>query len=133
MFSARPTACADAAQDGAHAKHELLRAEGLGEIVVGAEGKTLNAVGLFAPRRQHEHGDVARGIGTAELLQHVIAGDARQHEIENDQGRSIASRDLERLRPRAGRGHPITTFGEMVCNEGNDVCLVVDDEDALAR
>ena len=80
---------AEAAQDRADAQHELLRAERLREVVVGAEREAANAIRLFAARGEHEHRDVARGRLRAKLLEHVVARGARQHEIEHDERRDV--------------------------------------------
>ena len=44
-----------ATQDRTHAGAQFARIEGLGEIVVGAELETENAIDGVAPRRQHQH------------------------------------------------------------------------------
>src|SRR3569833_675540 len=81
------TAGAEPAKNRVDAEHELLRAEGLREIVVSAEREAANAVLLFAAGSEHEHGDVAgRRLG-AELLENVVAGSAGEHEIEHDERR----------------------------------------------
>ena len=48
-------------QNGAHATHQLLSAEGLDHVVVGAQLETGDAVDLGLPGRQHDHGRVGRG------------------------------------------------------------------------
>src|SRR2546425_6787316 len=48
---------APATKNGADAREQLARAEGLGEIVVGAELEAHHAVGLLGPARQHDDRD----------------------------------------------------------------------------
>ena len=123
---------AQAAQDRADAQHELLRAERLREIVVGAEREAANAVVLFAARREHEHRHVARRRLRAKLLEHVVARRAGQHEIEDDErGRSCRAA-VERVGSGGRRRDAIAGFDEVVRDERDDVRFVVDDEHALA-
>ena len=76
---------AQSPQDRADAQHELLRAERLREVVVGAERQASNAVGLFAASGEHEDGHLARrGLG-AQLLENVVARRTGQHEVEDDE------------------------------------------------
>ena len=132
--SAGPThhAGRHAAQNRADAQHELLRAERLREVVVGAECESSNAVRLFAPRGEHEHRDVARRRGVAQLLEHVVARRARQHEVEHDERGPFLSRGRQRVGSGGGSGNPIARFDEMVRDQRDDVRLIVDDENALA-
>ena len=67
----------DAPKNRADAKHELLRAERLRQIIVGAERQSANAVLLFLARREHEHRDVARRVVGAQLLEDVVARTCR--------------------------------------------------------
>jgi len=60
-----------APQDCPDAQHELLRAEWLGQIVVGSERKAANPILLLFPRGEHEHGDIARRIVGSQLLEIV--------------------------------------------------------------
>ena len=87
-----PRRLRDAPKDRADAQHELLRAERLRQIVVGAERESANAVLLFATRGEHEHRHVARRVVGAKLLEHLVARRAGQHEIEHDERRALLSR-----------------------------------------
>ncbi len=50
--------CVAAAQHGAHPRHDLARAERLGDVVVGPQLKADDPVGLLTPRRQHDDRDL---------------------------------------------------------------------------
>ena len=82
---------ARAAQQRRHARAQFLRAERLGDVVVGAELEARDAIGFLAARRQHDDrngGD--RRIGAHRLAdeQAVHAG---QHQVEDDEiGRRLA-------------------------------------------
>ena len=79
------------AQHRAHAGDELLGAEGLDHVVVGAELETDELVGLLAPGGQHDDRHIRRSADLARDLQPVRAG---QSKVEDDQVR----------RPRAEGG-----------------------------
>ena len=63
--SVPPARRVDPAQDGLHPRHQLPRAERLGEVVVGADGQADDQVGLVVAGREHQHGDVAVASGCA--------------------------------------------------------------------
>ena len=73
---------AGAAQNGANARHQFARIERLGEIIVGADLQSQDAIdGLAAGgEQQNRHG----GLVTQRLEQ-LESGAAGQHHIENDQ------------------------------------------------
>jgi hypothetical protein len=70
--AARRAARAEAAKDGAHPEHQLLRAERLGEVVVRTEREPLDAIGFLATRREHQNGDVACRVVRAQLVDHLV-------------------------------------------------------------
>src|ERR1051325_8576317 len=79
------TARAEPAENRADAEHELLRTEGLREIIIGAERQAPNAILFFAACGEHEHRDVARGRLGTQLLEDVVARRAGQHQVEDDE------------------------------------------------
>ena len=94
----RPDAAgAHPTENRADAKHEFLRAERLGEVIVGAERESANAVLFFAARREHEDGHVARRLVRPQLLEHVVARRAGQHEVEHDQRGTLLPSGGQRL------------------------------------
>ena len=72
---------AAAAQDGADAREQLARAEGLGEIVVGAELEAHHAVGLLDAAGEHDDRD-RRLVAQAARERHAVLG--LEPEVEHD-------------------------------------------------
>ncbi len=84
-----------AAQHGPQPGHHHSGAEGLGDVVVGAQLQTSDDVGLFALGGEHDDGYVA-GLGVAlEQLADLQPVYARQHEVQEDQIRGLAAGGLE--------------------------------------
>ena len=73
------------AQQCAHARHQLVRAEWLDDVVVGAQVEAENALGLFATRRQHDDGERRRAVVGPKRLADVEAVQAWQHQIKDDE------------------------------------------------
>ncbi len=71
-----------AAQDGADARGQFARIEGLGQVVVGAQFQAHDAVHILAARGQHDDRDLALSAQPAENLEAV---DARQHDVQHHQ------------------------------------------------
>ena len=85
---------AGTAQDRLHAQHQFARAEGLGEIVVGADLEPADAVVLLAEGGQHHDRQI--GSAPAEPPAHLEAVDAGEHEVEHH--------DVGRARRGGGQG-----------------------------
>ena len=71
-----------APQYGPDARRQFARVERLGQVVVGAQLQTHDAVHIVAARRQHHHRHVALA---AQPAQDFEAIDARQHDIQHHQ------------------------------------------------
>jgi hypothetical protein len=71
-------------EHGLDPSDQLPRRERLGDVVVGAELETHDAVGFLAERGQHDHRPPPRRTDPAHDRQAV---DAREHEIEDDEVR----------------------------------------------
>src|SRR5262245_1929056 len=69
-------------QRGAHARQELVHAEGFCDVVVGAKVQRFDLAGLVATARQHDNRDGI--IATADHAQQLVALDVRKAEVEND-------------------------------------------------
>ncbi len=116
---------ADTAQDGAYPGEQFARAEGLGEVVVGAHLEADDAVGLVAHGGQHQYGNRRTGAQLAADFQAAFAG---EHEVENQEvdlaggqhllhGNGIArGRDLIAMF-REETGHQIAYFTVVVDDE----------------
>src|SRR5919197_3920397 len=73
---------APAAQHRADAREQLARAEGLGDVVVGAELEAHHAIGLFLAPGEHHHGDLGL-VAHAPRDRHAVL--AAQAEVEHHQ------------------------------------------------
>ena len=65
------------------ARDQLVRAERLGDVVVGAELEPDDAVGFLGARRQHDDRHCGRGRIGAQRVADLEAVDARQHQVEH--------------------------------------------------
>lgn len=94
------------AQERPDPRHELADAEGLAEVVVGADAEADLEVRLGVARGQHEHRHAAVALDPAADLEAVQAG---EHEVEDDDVR-LESAGRARRRParraRPGRRTP---------------------------
>ena len=120
-------------QDGANAQHELLRGERLGEIIVGAEGESLDPIRLVLARREQQNPDIARLITPPQLGENLEAGVPRQHQVQHDEVGTLFARGAQRVGAGAGGRDAIAFFRQMIRDERRDVRLVVHYEDAMHR
>jgi hypothetical protein len=66
-----------------------------------------------------------------DFRQDVESGHVRQHQVEDEEGDSVAERGVNRLGSGAGAQRPIAGGREMLCHQGNDFGLIVNDEDSI--
>ena len=93
----------DAAQRGAHARQQLVHAERLRDVVVGARVERGDLVALGVARRQHDD----RHLGpAAQAVDHLDPVDPGQPEVEHDDVGVMARRQLERVLARRRRRRP---------------------------
>jgi hypothetical protein len=85
----------EAPQHGLHARHQLPRAEGLGNVVVRAQFQAEHAVGFTAARREEDHRDRSQRLRLADLATEFQAIFAGNHDVENEQGGTAALRVRE--------------------------------------
>jgi len=111
-------------------RHELVGAERLRDVVVGAHLEADDALGLFRPGGEHDDRDrgglLVRANGTADFQ----AVDLRQHQVQDHQiGRSFSDRDKG---VASGRDeiHGEAGLLEIAADELGDIAVVFDDEDA---
>ena len=76
-----------AAQDGADARRQFARVEGLGEVVVGAQFEADDAVDILAAGGEHHDRNFALLAQAAEDFEAVDAG---QHDVEDHQAKVAA-------------------------------------------
>ena len=80
-------------QERPDAGDQLAHAEGLGQVVVGADLEPQHPVDLVGARGEHQHR--RRGLG-AEGSQHRQPVETRQHPVEHHQVRSAGAMELQR-------------------------------------
>src|SRR6266481_551877 len=73
------------AEQGFNAGDQFARAEGLGDVIVGAHFEADDAVGFVAASREHEDRKTVEGLVLADFAANVQAGHFRKHEIEKKQ------------------------------------------------
>ena len=118
------------AHGGPQPGEQLVHAERLGDVVVGAGVEGGDLVAFGAPRRQHDDGHVGPA---AEPLDHLDPVDAGQPEVEqHDVGVRLPGGDQRLL---AGRGQVdlVAACDEVEAQRPADRRLVVDDEHAGHR
>ena len=116
----------DAAEQRRHAREHLANGERLGDVVVGADLQSGDAVGLGVAGCQHQDGHGASGL--AELAADVGAGEAGQHPVQHESIVGARQRPLERQRPIADDFHLVPHLGEMQIEKRREVAVVFDDE-----
>ena len=120
----------EAAQHGLDAGDEFARAEGLGDVVVGAEFETEDAVGFAALCGQENYGDrgEARGLANgAADFQTVFAGD---HDVENEERGALAFGVGEDVGAGGIDADGEAFVFEVMADEAGNVRIVFDDEKA---
>ena len=120
-----------AAQQRAHARDELVRAERLRQVVVGAELETDDALGFLGAGGEHDDRDRGGRLVRAHDAADLEAVDVRQHQVEHDQiraaGRAIG---CSASRPDATRSVTKPALSRYRADELGDVRIVLDDQDA---
>jgi D-alanyl-D-alanine carboxypeptidase/D-alanyl-D-alanine-endopeptidase (penicillin-binding protein 4) len=119
-----------APQERTHARPELVQAEGLGQVVVGARVEPGDAVGNGVARRDDQHAHPV--AGPADLLQQVEAALARQPEVEQHQAVGLRARG-ERRPPGLAVAHPVDRVAvllQRLLQRLADHGVVFDEEDA---
>ena len=120
-----------APQDRAHAQDQLLGGERLREVVIGAKGQPLDAIGLVLAGGQQQHAHVPRFVPAPQLGEDFEPGVPRQHQIEDDQIGPLFAGRAQRVRTGAGGRDAIAFLRKVIRNESRDVGLVVNNEDAM--
>ena len=122
---------AHAAQHRAGADHQLLRAERLGDIIVGAGFKPAQAVVLLAARGQHDDRQVGGGGLAAQAAAQLDSADPLDHPVEHDQvGADLVDQD-QRLLAAGGRGDGVAGAGKVELHQVGDGAVVLDQEEPL--
>src|SRR4029077_2909766 len=114
-----------ATQHRADARHELARAEGFGEIVVGTHLEAHHAVDFLAPGGEH---DDRYATHRADAAQHLEARELRQHHIQHHELDGGPAALLHALLPRAGSERREPLGGEILRQHRAQLPIVIDDE-----
>ena len=119
---------ASASQDDLDAGEQLARAEGLGQIVVGAHLQPDDTIGLVAAGGEHQHRDVGFGAELATERQTVVA---RKHQIEHDQVDACGDEGALHGLAVAHRGDAQPVLLQIGAQQITDLAIVVNDQDVV--
>ena len=120
----------EAAQHGLDAGDEFARAERLGDVVVGAEFESEDAVGFAAlcGQKNYGHGgEAGRLANGAANFQAVFAGD---HDVEHEERGALAFGVGEDVGAGGINAHREAFVFQVMADEAGNVRIVFDDEDA---
>ncbi|MNL31347.1 hypothetical protein D3C87_1531310 [compost metagenome] len=120
-----------AAQQGLDAGDQLAEAEGLDQVVVGADLEADDAVDLLALGGEHDDGDVV--LLAAQKAADLEAAQLGQHEVQNDQ---VGLRELdllEGLLPIVGLYDLVALLHESELDGLDDHLFVVDKQNLLGH
>ncbi len=120
-----------APQDRTDAQDQLLWGERLREVIIGAEGQTLDAIGLVLAGGQQQHAHIARFVAAPQLGEDLEPGVPRQHQVEYDQVGAFLPCGAQCVGTGAGGRDAIAFLGQVIRNERRDIGLVVHDENAM--
>ena len=122
-----------AAQVGLDARHQLARAEGLGDVIVAADFETQHAVHFFGARREKHHRSARQHGGLADLAAQLEAVDVGQHDVEHDEIRLAFLQGLQGSLGSAENLGLITVAGKVVVQQRGEFGLVLHDGDSLGH
>jgi hypothetical protein len=117
-------------EHGADPRDQLAWAEWLRQVVVRPELQPEQLVELVVPRGQHDDGDVRIPPDPPRDVEPV---EARQAQVEDHEVGLVAMDRIDRRRTVVGGEDRETRVLEVVAGEGDDLRLIVDDQDRLHR
>ena len=118
-----------AAQDRLDARDELARVERLRQVVVGADLEPDDLVHVFVARGEHQDRDVR---ALAHALADLDPVEIREHQVEDDQVRTLARERVESLLARPNRADAVAGVLQVERDERGDRGLVLDHQHALS-
>lgn len=118
-----------AAEHGVDPGQELVDAERLHDVVVGAEAETADAVGLFAAGGQDDDGE--RGADVADFAEDFQTGLAGKDHVEEHQVELAAEGHLAAFVAAARLQHRVAGVGERIDDATANGGVVFDGEDGL--
>src|SRR5207248_8943807 len=95
------------------------------------EREAANAVRLLPAGGEQQDADLARLLPAPQLRQHVVSGQVRQHEIQDDGIGPLFAGRVEGFPSSGRRRDSVARLGEMVGDERRDVGFIVDHENPL--
>ena len=119
-----------AAADGPDAGKQLLLAERLGDVVVGAGIERLDLGGLLALPGQD---DDRRGAPPPDFLADRDPVEAGHRKIQDHQVRAVGVEAAQRFVAVVGRAHPVADAADQRGHGADHGRLIVDDQDAQRR
>ena len=119
----RVLAGVSAAQHRADARQQLARAEGLGEVVIGAELESHHPVGFLAHAGEDDHRDLRLGAQLAQQLHAVLAA---QTQIEQHQVDHVAAEDLHEFGTAGAAGDTERVLPEVLLDQLAHRRVVID-------
>ena len=110
------------------ARNQLVRTERLGDVIVGANLESADAIRFLGARRQHDDRHSGGGLVCAQRLADIEAAHSRQHDVENDDVHRMVADVGERL--VAGRRHVRRPAGflQVMRDEVRDIAIVFGNE-----
>jgi hypothetical protein len=112
-----------AARERAQARHQLGEGEGLGHVVVGAQGEAVDQVVHPGCRGEHEHPAV--GLLAAQRAADLVAMDDRQVAVEHHDVVRVQARLVERLLAVVGHVHRHALAPQAASHRIGDPTLVL--------
>ena len=122
----RGRGCGGAAKQGVNPRQQFPDAEGLGDVIIGAEVEPDHLVEFLAFGGEHQdgRGDFLR----AKLLADVVAAQARQHDIQHDQRGAVLLDGFDRLVSAVADGHVEPVALQDFLQAEEDVRVVFNDK-----
>src|SRR5437879_1319493 len=114
------------AQHRLDAAEQLARIERLGDVVVGAELESDNAVHILAARGEHDDGHLRAAAHVAAYRQAVLA---REHEIEHQQIDARAPHHAPHFLAVCNRRRAQLVALQVLTEQQTDLAVIVDDQD----
>ena len=118
-----------APEERADAGQQLLKGEGLDEVVVRAGIQTLHAVAHIVARGQHEHGHIA---GVAQPFADFKPVQAGQHPVQDDQIRRVVARQFQPAVAVVGHDRPVVFEYQAALDEAGDRHFILNHQNSFA-
>ena len=118
------------AQQRPHPRHQLLGAERLGHVVIGAGIQCAHLFGFTRTHGQHDHRHLAP---LPQLLQHLMAFHVRQADVQDHQVHVLAGRQLQAFLAGGRLPHLVALRAQADVQEPADLGFIIDHQHARGR